>query len=488
MTQKDIKDIKIGTTDVNRLLYRFWEVWPNLTTEHQKEWPFIVFTNFSTTDWADISFKISEIEQYGNGDLPNIEFSTDGINWNPVERNINYSYAINPYGKDLTKEIRNIYGDYAPVANYLYFRGTNNISVDGLWIEVDQYEYKKWNGGIPTYIRGYAEIHCFGNIMSLLDHSNIPTEIVSDYCFAGLFRNLMNGLVEDQALKTANILYATNVTKGCYQGLFSRNTGLKVAPKLPATNIATNCYKGMFYECLSLTTAPDLPATTLSESCYEEMFAGCDSLVKAPELPAQTLATKCYYHMFRGCDSLTTAPELPATTLYESCYEEMFAGCPITTAPQLPATNIATNCYKGMFYACTSLVTAPELPATTLYKMCYREMFHGCTSLVTAPELPATTLADYCYYSMFYDCDSLVKAPVLPALKLTPSCYANMFSGCDSLQYVKMMATNVSATNCLFYWLDKVNTTSGTFVKNKAATWDFPQYAEIPSGWTITKE
>ena len=438
MTQKDIKDIKIGTTDVNRLLYRFWEVWPILTTEHQKEWPFIVFTNFSTTDWADISFSIKESSRYGSGNLPNIEFSTDGINWNPVEHGVNYSYAINPYGKDLTDKIEDIYGPYAIVCNYLYFRGTNNISVDGLHIEVDQYEYKKWNGGIATYIRGYAEIHCFGNIMSLLDHSIIPTEIISDYCFAGLFSNLMTGLVEDQALKTANILYANNVTKGCYYRLFYQNTGLRVAPKLPAT--------------------------TLYESCYEGMFNNCDALSIAPELPATNIAASCYKGMFYGCGKITSAPELPATTLYESCYEDMFAGCPITTAPELPATNIAASCYKGMFYACTSLVTAPELPATTLYPNCYECMFEGCKSLVKAPELPATTLSERCYGGMFYSC--------------------------SSLNYVKMLGVNAPDSirwylsyDKLYYWLDKVSST-GTFIKSKDATWDMSQ-VKIPSGWTI---
>lgn len=47
----------------------------------------------------------------------------------------------------------------------------------------------------------------------------------------------------------------------------------------PPTNIpAVNCYHGMFYGCTSLTTAPELPATTLANGCYSDMFRDCTSL------------------------------------------------------------------------------------------------------------------------------------------------------------------------------------------------------------------
>ena len=124
----------------------------------------------------------------------------------------------------------------------------------------------------------------------------------------------------------------------------------------------------------------------------------------------------------------------------------------------LPATTLASNCYRNMFYNCRSLTTAPELPATTLADSCYRYMFYGCSSLTTAPELPATTLAIYCYYRMFY--------------------------GCYKLNYIKMLATNISASNCLNNWVNSVSST-GTFVKNAAMT-SLPTGASgIPSGWTV---
>jgi hypothetical protein len=85
-------------------------------------------------------------------------------------------------------------------------------------------------------------------------------------------------------------------------------------------------------------------------------------------------------------------------------------------------------------------------------------MFEGCTSLTTAPELPATTLASYCYDSMFY--------------------------GCSKLNYIKMLATDISATSCLSNWVYNVSPT-GTFVKNKNATWTVTGTSGVPSGWTV---
>ena len=150
----------------------------------------------------------------------------------------------------------------------------------------------------------------------------------------------------------------------------------------------------------------------------------------------------------------------------------------------LPATTLADSCYEGMFSGCTSLTTAPELPAQTLAKNCYSCMFENCTSLTAAPELPATTLAEGCYYWMFYGCTNLTIAPILPAMLMTQTCYKGIFMGCSSLNFIKMMATDISAIQCLQNWVNRV-AASGTFVKNSAATWDVSGVNGVPTGWTI---
>ena len=228
---------------------------------------------------------------------------------------------------------------------------------------------------------------------------------------------------------------------------------------LPATILSNYCYKNMFQECLLLEKAPELPATTLALMCYSYMFAECTSLTIGPELPATTLADLCYSYMFQKCTSLTDAPELPATTLSSGCYINMFDGCSsLTTAPELPATTLSSQCYQYMFQECTSLSVAPELPATILKSYCYQGMFYGCTSLTTAPELPATTLSIYSYNSMFKNCTNLTS--------------------------VKAAFTSTPGSNFTLEWLSGVSST-GTFYKNSAASWDLTGVSGIPSGWTI---
>ena len=170
---------------------------------------------------------------------------------------------------------------------------------------------------------------------------------------------------------------------------------------------------------------------------------------------------RAFYNLFNNCTTLQSAENLilPATTLAEYCYAYMFESCAnLTTAPELPATELANSCYYEMFYGCTSLETAPQLPATTLASNCYYSMFNGCTSLETAPELPAIKLKSYCYYSMF--------------------------KGCSKLNYIKMLATNISAYNCLNNWVENV-ASSGIFVKNAAMTSLPNGQSGIPTRWTV---
>lgn len=139
--------------------------------------------------------------------------------------------------------------------------------------------------------------------------------------------------------------------------------------------------------------------------------------------------------------------------------------------------------FYRLFNNCSNVVNVSEnfLPATTLAYYCYSCMFRVCTSLVNAPKLPATTLAERCYYEMFKSCESLTASPDLPATTLKDACYSNMFNGCTKLNYIKMLATDISADSCLYSWVKSV-ASSGTFVKNKNATWNVFGNNGVPSG------
>lgn len=147
------------------------------------------------------------------------------------------------------------------------------------------------------------------------------------------------------------------------------------------------------------------------------------------------------------------------------------------------------NAFLRLFANCTTLKTVSSgfLPATDLGMQCYTDMFQGCTNLTNSPNLPATELIQGCYLYMFQGCTNLTEAPKLPATELAVTCYAYMFDGCVKIDYIKMLATEISASNCLLDWVSGVSST-GTFVKNKDATWDVAGASGVPDGWTVLTE
>ena len=205
--------------------------------------------------------------------------------------------------------------------------------------------------------------------------------------------------------------------------------------------------------------------------------------------PATTIQNGSYMEMFICCRKLTKSPSLPAKIMKEYCYESMFSGCTsLEKLPELPATVLAVRCYSSMFQGCNKITEIPDdyLPLTTLYSQCYAGMFYGCKGLtdVSNLKLPATTLAARCYTGMFWYCSNLTKAPELPAPTLVDRCYTYLFEGCTKLNYIKCLATDISANVCTNRWTTNV-AASGTFVKHPdMENWTTGRDG-IPSNWTV---
>ena len=186
---------------------------------------------------------------------------------------------------------------------------------------------------------------------------------------------------------------------------------------------------------------------------------------------------------YDDADSMTTVKDYGFYKLFQSCtniinVEKGF----------LPATKIGRNSYSQMFDGCSNLITAPVLSAISVGIYCCSQMFRNCSSLVTPPpELPALSTGQYCYSFMFYGCSKIEEAPLLPATKLRDGCYSSMFYGCSNLAYIKMLAPDISASECLDSWVNGV-ALSGTFVKNKKATWNVIGTSGVPEGWDVVLE
>lgn len=122
------------------------------------------------------------------------------------------------------------------------------------------------------------------------------------------------------------------------------------------------------------------------------------------------------------------------------------------------------------------------------YPYVFRYLFYSVIGLLHVEEgfLPATILSEGCYEAMF-NSSSIMTAPELPAPTLTYRCYREMYKLCNNLNYIKMLATNISAQDCFYDWVRKVAST-GTFVKNPAMTTLPTGLDGIPSGWTVVND
>lgn len=138
--------------------------------------------------------------------------------------------------------------------------------------------------------------------------------------------------------------------------------------------------------------------------------------------------------------------------------------------------NIMSLCYGDNFQTATQLLSDYAFPSLLYYS-------NGITSAENLI-LPATTLTRYCYAAMFYYCPNLTTGPLLPASVLEEGCYQQMFASCSSLSSITCLATDISARNCVSYWVDGVGST-GTFKKAASMTGWGTGRNGIPSGWTV---
>lgn len=116
---------------------------------------------------------------------------------------------------------------------------------------------------------------------------------------------------------------------------------------------------------------------------------------------------------------------------------------------------------------------------------CFNRLFAN-TRVYTAEDLvlPATIIAQHAYTSMFQDCIYLTKSPELPVPELTANCYDEMFNGCVRLAHIRCYATNISALNCTYNWVQDV-AASGTFVKHTMMNDWTTGNNGIPTGWVV---
>lgn len=97
-----------------------------------------------------------------------------------------------------------------------------------------------------------------------------------------------------------------------------------------------------------------------------------------------------------------------------------------------------------------------------------------------------STLDKANFRQLFFVNINLVDATnlILPVTTLAENCYERMFQGCSKLKSITMLATDISATDCLDNWVKGVGS-SGTFTKAASMTTLPTGDSGIPTGWTV---
>ena len=400
---------------------------------------------------------------------------------------------------------------------------------DKAYIKSDDIKPMAETSQIYKYFDMTGSIAASGNIMSLIAFS----DTMAKECFGSLFYGC-------DSLTTAPELPATTLSDHCYYALFDGCTSLTTAPELPATTLTLGCYANMFHNCTSLAQSPTLPAITLAPSCYQQMFTGCTKLNYVKALFTDMSANNCVWSWLRNVSTIGTFVKNASAT-----WNILDAGIPsgwtveidgaVTPMPG-PDPDTKPDTKPDKVYLCfTSTGDSTvairqygtpdrsankvikyklnngqwhtwDLSAVTLHdggKMYLKsdddipiseswsiyKTFKITGSIAASGNIMSLfnfsdTLPDYAFLRLFNECTPLTSAPELPATTLTQWCYAQMFYGCSKLNYVKALFTDIPSGVYPFdNWLKNVSST-GTFVKNSAATWTNEQVG-IPTGWTV---
>lgn len=181
------------------LIFKGWDVKP-----HVHETP---DTYYYTAVYGEEDIDLDKILCFTALDAnSNISYGCMNLNCPEIE----YSLDSGKTWKIL-KEFEKI--EFQNEGDKVYVRGNNP---NGLSKSKDEYTYFTMN----------YRFAASGSVMSLLDGKGESTVIPCDYCFTNLFNKCL--------LVQAPELPATELTKGCYSGMFSSCASLQKAPELPA--------------------------------------------------------------------------------------------------------------------------------------------------------------------------------------------------------------------------------------------------------------
>ena len=273
------------------------------------------------------------------------------------------------------------------------------------------------------------------------------------------------------------IAFRGNLSEGCHPNLIPEKTcyltGRCYSIFRPDSH-ATASYNGLFAKARIRGVNPDIlmdkDGNIPDRNCMQMFYRNVELLYPPKHSPGDTATN--YRQMYHQCYSLRVAPVLPATNLAAYAYSGMFAYCSsLRIPPRLPAMNLSEGCYGR---DAAGQVAFEEARTYGMFEY---------SGLTIPADISHAMPAKNCFRDMYAYCKNLTRGSYLPAKTLAEGCYQGLYRQCPNVEYIKMLATDMSATNCLTDWVNGVSA-KGTFVK--AAGVEIPTGVNgIPSGWTV---
>lgn len=446
-----------------------------------------------------------------------LEYSTDdGATWNTFDTNTSLNVSMNTWvlvrGILTGVNDTNDYTQFSTGANS-NFTITGNVNT--LW------DYTAADLGSGFTLQEGCGTYTFKQLGGTIDVSELqlPADVLTYNTYKEMFAN--------NSITSAPELPATTLGEGCYAGMFMVCPNLTESPILGASTLVNACYAWMFYSCSSLSKITCLASNPTEPwvcSNWTNGVASNGTFIKNPNvsnwgrgydgIPYNwTVVDNIDYVKFKANSASTLGLQYLSTN--QTLQYSSDNGTTWNTFDTSTTINMSTNdevLMRGILSADVGVsdyskfrttgnltvsgnintlwdYTAVDLGAAfQLKKRCGSHLFQDCTAIydVSGLTIPSTNLAEGCYEYMFYGCATISTAPVLPATTLVEDCYNCMFNGCALLSYIKCLATDISATNCTYYWVaNLMSLVSGTFVKASTMTNWTTGTSGIPSGWTV---